>query len=823
MQPARVVSFEHRRSKYGVDPPPYNQIIPQSQRPRGRPAASTLSISRSPLPSLTDTKSRTSIHSVPMSFTASAGIELGHRRPGELTRRRLSDAGRAPLDLMGDEWELGSRPQVGSPERQKPASTRERVTKAVTNVLGTTAEVAHELLAEGECLLEFAPIPGLAIVARSLLAIWDAYRAFKHTHSACEALTDRCAVILLFVRREISRAGDRIAADLKPSIKSLEESFGVVRGYLEEQSQKSLLKRFVEREEIRAKIQECHQGLTDALAMFGVAIQFRILQQGEKPGELLRDAIYERPEYINTQQSSTLIDMASLDCTEPSGSISLPGDPDDQTAGMTHEQIRNYLAAADARQLTWDLAQDRVEMWKLMEKVLAEESLTETEIIETFQIGRDEIPETIAMLQEALAHESKSEIKMRAMTQDVSTDAVKHSSAVGTSMSAPYSSRTKQAEDLQEFEMVLRDRDRRFIEVGLKALSSVQQSLPSWAIMEYEVIRDERIGIGYYSDVYKGMWRNRSVAIKVLGKAVPQELFMNEVEVWKELSHPNVLEFLGASFLTSDPPWFFVSPYMKNRDLVSHLKKLPSLDSINPFKMIHEITRGMAYLHREQVLHGDLKGTNVLIDDQGVCVIADFGQSKMKSGRIREIQATNGLGDHQSASTASRLNMSKTNQDYPVRRKAIRHDHEALRWQAPELMAGRCEMTQQTDVYAFAMCCIEILGKGEPPWSAKDDNAVRQFVLRKKTRPKIPQIAERWMPYVESVIKSCWDHDPSVRPSFEKLVRDIGQHRLLLDTDTKDLEESKGWFGHSSYLYVVLVILFLFLISVTHAGIDFVS
>ena len=53
-----------------------------------------------------------------------------------------------------------------------------------------------------------------------------------------------------------------------------------------------------------------------------------------------------------------------------------------------------------------------------------------------------------------------------------------------------------------------------------------------------------------------------------------------------------------------------------------------------------------------------------------------------------------------------------------------------LLWQAPELMSGSGSLTQATDVYAFAMSCIEILHKGSSPWPlAADDGDVRRFVL----------------------------------------------------------------------------------------------
>jgi abelson tyrosine-protein kinase 1 len=52
-------------------------------------------------------------------------------------------------------------------------------------------------------------------------------------------------------------------------------------------------------------------------------------------------------------------------------------------------------------------------------------------------------------------------------------------------------------------------------------------------------------------------------------------------------------------------------------------------------RFMHEIAKGMEYLHSQGVLHGDLKAANVLVDDGIHCVISDFGQSEMKSEVFR--------------------------------------------------------------------------------------------------------------------------------------------------------------------------------------------
>ena len=108
------------------------------------------------------------------------------------------------------------------------------------------------------------------------------------------------------------------------------------------------------------------------------------------------------------------------------------------------------------------------------------------------------------------------------------------------------------------------------------------------------------------------------------------------------------------------------------------------------------------------------QAVNILVDDDTRCIISDFGQSEMKSEVYR---------------------ISRT----PVLRKSDRLSiitdplhfipDGTLRWQAPELMQGAQVLTPEMDVYAFGICCVEILTKGALPWPLMDDDAVRRFVL----------------------------------------------------------------------------------------------
>ena len=152
--------------------------------------------------------------------------------------------------------------------------------------------------------------------------------------------------------------------------------------------------------------------------------------------------------------------------------------------------------------------------------------------------------------------------------------------------------------------------------------------------------------MGFFSEVFQGTWKGQTVAIKVLSEVTPQDLFVREIKVWKSLIHPNILELYGASSATGNHPWFFVSPYMKNGNLVEFLRRISQredyeLQGLGPiaenlpssrsrssygtgftrllkindvYRVLQEIAGGMEYLHDRNVLHGDLKACSFIFE-----------------------------------------------------------------------------------------------------------------------------------------------------------------------------------------------------------------
>ncbi|KAJ3911204.1 kinase-like domain-containing protein, partial [Lentinula edodes] len=159
-------------------------------------------------------------------------------------------------------------------------------------------------------------------------------------------------------------------------------------------------------------------------------------------------------------------------------------------------------------------------------------------------------------------------------------------------------------------------------------------------------------------------------------------------------------------------------------------------------RFMHEIAKGMEYLHGQGVLHGDLKASfasNVLVDDKIHCVISDFGQSEMRS------------------------------EAYRISGTALPHG--TLRWQAPEIFAGSSQLTVEMDVYAFAICCTEVLSLARMPWPLYDDNQVQNHIMANQC-PEVPPTCFT-SPDLIDLIRLCWATNPLNRPLFSEVASEL--------------------------------------------------
>lgn len=103
-------------------------------------------------------------------------------------------------------------------------------------------------------------------------------------------------------------------------------------------------------------------------------------------------------------------------------------------------------------------------------------------------------------------------------------------------------------------------------------------------------------------------------------------------------------------------------------------------------------------------------------------------------------------------------------------------------------------LSQEIDVYAFAITCVEVLDNGVMPWQHQDDDAVVRFVLREydllvclfqrlndlfteeNQRPRLPNTRVS-SPELTALINACWDRDTSKRPTFKDIAATLQRLR----------------------------------------------
>ncbi|EGZ20744.1 hypothetical protein PHYSODRAFT_497198, partial [Phytophthora sojae] len=158
---------------------------------------------------------------------------------------------------------------------------------------------------------------------------------------------------------------------------------------------------------------------------------------------------------------------------------------------------------------------------------------------------------------------------------------------------------------------------------------------PEWFIPWYELVVDEWkcLGEGGFGSVNRARWLDSDVVVKrvnLAGGSHTLAMFRREVDIWFGFSHPHVVRLFGACHVGKP---FFVCEYAPNGTLVSYLRKNP--DEI--WAKLHEAALGVQYLHARDVVHGDLKGNNIVIGSDMKAKVTDFGLSSVASGEDKTL------------------------------------------------------------------------------------------------------------------------------------------------------------------------------------------
>ncbi|KAK1224258.1 hypothetical protein PQX77_012836 [Marasmius sp. AFHP31] len=245
---------------------------------------------------------------------------------------------------------------------------------------------------------------------------------------------------------------------------------------------------------------------------------------------------------------------------------------------------------------------------------------------------------------------------------------------------------------------------------------------------------------GDFADFWRGAWKGRSVGLKSMRGTRGSDIrrwcmeFCKEVLLWRRLNHPFVLPLLGIA--RGHSRLFMVSPFMDNGSLFQFLKvSWHTITDDTLLTLLYEVSQGVEYLHSEGVIHKDIKGVNILIDDEGHPLLTDF-----------ELTSFHG---------------AKHDSDAPAG---------TMRWAAPELLWGGSDPTFATDIYSFGLVCIEVYS-GQAPFAKLNEAAVLMAMHQGKRPSQPPRMPED----VWALVNRCWDQQSDLRPSAQEVCRELAR------------------------------------------------
>ncbi|KAF9731653.1 MAP kinase kinase kinase [Paraphaeosphaeria minitans] len=221
--------------------------------------------------------------------------------------------------------------------------------------------------------------------------------------------------------------------------------------------------------------------------------------------------------------------------------------------------------------------------------------------------------------------------------------------------------------------------------------------------------------------------------IKELVKSLDQE-----IDTMQHLDHANIVQYLGCEKKEYSISIFL--EYISGGSVGSCIRKHGKFEESVVSSLTRQTLGGLAYLHREGILHRDLKADNILLDLDGTCKISDFGISK-KTDNIYGNDVTNSMQG-------------------------------SVFWMAPEVIRSQGQgYSAKVDIWSLGCVVLEMFA-GKRPWSKEEAIGAIYKLGSLNQAPPIPEDVSRVIG-VEglSFMYDCFTIDPAERPTAETLLR----------------------------------------------------
>ena len=254
------------------------------------------------------------------------------------------------------------------------------------------------------------------------------------------------------------------------------------------------------------------------------------------------------------------------------------------------------------------------------------------------------------------------------------------------------------------------------------------------------------IGKGGFGEVYKARHKRTGIvcALKRLTFDENQfkdeeKYFVREIDILSRTNNKYLLRLLGFS---NHFPYCIATDIISNGslyDALHHHKKSPNLNGTQLTIIGYVTAYALNSMHESGLIHRDIKAMNVLLDENCLPHICDFGISRTaEKGSTDEIK-TGQIG--------------------------------TPNWMAPEILTCEEEYTNKVDIYSYGMMLWEMV-TGQVPFAKSQPYSIMAMIT-KGVRPELPNEAPEGLC---ELIKACWAQNPDDRPTFVEVMKAWKNH-----------------------------------------------
>ncbi|ODV61745.1 Pkinase-domain-containing protein [Ascoidea rubescens DSM 1968] len=255
-------------------------------------------------------------------------------------------------------------------------------------------------------------------------------------------------------------------------------------------------------------------------------------------------------------------------------------------------------------------------------------------------------------------------------------------------------------------------------------------------------LKGSRIGAGSFGVVYLGLNALTGELMAVKRVEIPKnvspntksnpmvESLQHEISLLKELSHENIVRYLGSNYDSNYLNIFL--EYVPGGSVSSMLNNYGPFEEPLVRNFTGQVLVGLKYLHSKHIIHRDIKGGNILIDNKGCVKITDLGISKKLTSKDK---------------TSKRASMQGS-----------------VYWMAPEVV-NQTAYTERTDIWSLGCLVVEML-TGKHPYPTLD---ITQAIFRIGGK-KYPDIPEKCTKDAKNFLEKTFVVDYLIRPSAAELL-----------------------------------------------------